>query len=160
MFSKKNLWTIALSVFLAAAVATLFALSIKARGMRGSVDQQVLQAATPVAQVQGQKPVVVTISQAPERPEGVLIVLKPTGFEPAEMIYPHRPFNLMVQNLSGEANLSFKFDGKFADSRKTKRAPRRRAFGGLVDLPPGTYKVSEENHPQWVFTLVITKDRE
>jgi hypothetical protein len=97
----------------------------------------------------------------PDKPfdlEVIQVALYPQGFDPQEVTVPHKKFLLIVQNRSGIPNPVLRFNGGFEklSKGKPKSPPRQRHFGGLVNLPPGRYQITEANHPNWVCELTIT----
>lgn len=95
-----------------------------------------------------------------KKPQVELLTLRPTGIDPAEITRPHAPFYLVVQNSSGKDDLSFRFDKEVGAKLRNPRIPvKKREWSELVDLPPGTYKMTEANHPGWAFTLTITTEK-
>lgn len=93
-------------------------------------------------------------------PESLLVTLTPRGFEPSEVELPHKPFLLIVQNRTGLPKVDLAFSGRFVSEPKGKRIPPvKKPWGGRVDLPPGIYKLSEANHPEWLMTISITNDQ-
>lgn len=86
-----------------------------------------------------------------------LLTVKATGFDPPEMTVPYRSFFLVIENRSGVRELSFQFDKEVGARLNNIRVPyRRTSWSGLVDLPPGEYRMTEVTRPEWVFTLKIT----
>lgn len=86
-----------------------------------------------------------------------LLTLKPTGFDPPEITVPQKSFLLVIENRAGVRDLSFRFDKEVGARLNNIRVPYKRAsWSGLVDLPPGEYKMTEVMRPEWVFRLKIT----
>jgi hypothetical protein len=95
--------------------------------------------------------------QTPRLSTVELLTVKPTGFDPAEITVPHQSFLLAIENRSGLDELSFRFDREVGPTLRDVRVrPKRTSWTGIVDLPPGKYKLTETNHPNWSCTITIT----
>ena len=92
-----------------------------------------------------------------QRIETELITITTTGFEPAEITRPQGQFFLDVDNRSELDNLELyleRVNGVREKSAKMlKTAPELRL---PLDLPPGTYILSESGHSNWLSTITIT----
>jgi hypothetical protein len=88
--------------------------------------------------------------------EAELITIRPTGFEPEEIMRPAGRFLLAFDNESGLRDLVFRLEREGGERIVEMRPKRKSDVGGVMDLPPGLYLVTEANHPEWVFRLRLT----
>jgi hypothetical protein len=97
-------------------------------------------------------------AQAGEQIETEIVALRPAGFEPAEISRPKGEFNLVVQNLTGLDEVNIRLDRENGGGRLHEvRLPlSKRNWRQSLDLPPGTYVLTEADHPNWVMRLNIT----
>lgn len=88
--------------------------------------------------------------------EEVKVTLKPTGFEPAEVIRAAGPFRLRVVNASGEEGLTFRLI-KATGQEVFRSAPAAGSsdWSGGLDLPAGRYVFTEVNHPEWALNISV-----
>lgn len=92
-----------------------------------------------------------------ERLEAELLTIRPTGFDPVEITRPRGRFILVVNNRSGVHDLELRLDRERGERQIEVRLPRGRlGWKKLVDPPPGTYILTEANHPDWVCRINIT----
>ena len=108
-------------------------------------------------------PVVVAaeaLSRTPQdrkKVEVEIVTLKATGFDPSSLTRPKGEFMLVIENRSGLPEVTFQFDRAVGLRLRQARVARKKAsWNGLVDLPPGTYKMTEATRPAWAFSLIIT----
>lgn len=86
-----------------------------------------------------------------------LLVLRPTGFEPAEVSWPKERFFLSIDNHSNVADITLNLDREVGGRVKEVKLKMRKERGvGIFDLPPGNYLLTEANHPGWVCRITIT----
>ena len=86
------------------------------------------------------------------------IRLYPHGFEPKKITSMEGPFLLAVDNRSGfiRREITFRLDKVGANRIREARLPvRKRGWRERVDLSPGTYLLTEINHPQWKCEITI-----
>lgn len=90
--------------------------------------------------------------QAPDEPVEVeLITLGLHGFEPSEITRPHGRFIMAINNHTGLSELSLHLDRLKGNRIHDVRMRQGRIkWNQSLDLPPGDYLLSEENHPDWV----------
>jgi hypothetical protein len=91
------------------------------------------------------------------RLEAELITLHPTGFEPSEITRPAGPFILAFQNRSGLEQLMLRIDK--SSGPRVREVPMHREksdWSDVVELPVGSYTVTEVNNPDWILRLTIT----
>lgn len=99
----------------------------------------------------------ITQGQNSERIESELITVKPSGFDPSEIRRPLGRFSLRVNNRSEIHDLDLRLDRETGERVHEVRLPRGRLqWMKFLDLPPGKYRLSEVNHPEWVCTITIT----
>jgi hypothetical protein len=92
------------------------------------------------------------------RIEAELITLHPTGFEPSEITRPAGPFILAFQNRSGLAQLMLRIDKSSGPRmREVQIHWERSDWSEVLDLPVGSYTVTEVNNSDWVLRLTITQ---
>ena len=91
------------------------------------------------------------------RLEAELITLHPTGFEPSEINRPAGPFILSFQNRSGLEQLRLRIDKSSGPSVREVQSHREKSdWSDMIELPVGSYTVTEVNNPEWVLRLNIT----
>ena len=86
------------------------------------------------------------------------IRLYPHGFEPQKITSMEGPFLLAVDNRSGfiKGEITFRLDKVGANRIREARLPvRKRGWRERIDLAPGTYLLTEINHPQWKCEITI-----
>lgn len=99
-------------------------------------------------------------SSAPEktdRPfEVEVVTISSDGFEPQQIVRPPGPFLLAVTNRSGidslDVHLETEARGKLREKSLPLITPHWRE---VMNLQPGRYVVTEANHPEWTFSLII-----
>jgi len=98
-----------------------------------------------------------------ESVEMVQITVRPTGFEPAEIEYPSKPFLLAVDNQSGLENLDLELmeqdsngnsHSRIRDLKMSLKAMSKRE---MTSLKPGLYALREANHPEWSCLIKISE---
>jgi hypothetical protein len=91
-----------------------------------------------------------------ERLETELITIQQTGFEPNEITRPQGAFILGVDNRSGLEAIELRFERASRERLTALHAPRRKiSWREVVDLAPGSYWLSEANHPEWSCKVTI-----
>lgn len=90
-----------------------------------------------------------------DEPRVVSLQVNPSGFEPAETIAPRGRFLILLQNRTGQRDLSFYLirenQEKLAESDSHKRD-----WKADVQLGPGIYIVGETNHLEWRSIIRVT----
>jgi hypothetical protein len=88
---------------------------------------------------------------------GVMVIkITPLGFEPAEVTRPAGRYLLGVYNRSGLREVVLRLDRVTGNRVHEVRVPREKLdWRALVDLTPGSYLLTEANHPQWSCKLTI-----
>jgi hypothetical protein len=93
----------------------------------------------------------------PARIETELVTIRPHGFEPQEITRPADPFFLAVENRSGLEEVTLRLDLMGGSRLKEVNVPRKKLdWRDAFDLPPGSYVLTEANHPEWVCNITIT----
>lgn len=93
---------------------------------------------------------------APSRVTVSLITLRPSGFWPSRLSRPKGPFILAIENRTGLQQIAWRLSRERGDKLKELPMPRaKKAHKELIDLPPGTYVLTEANHPDWVCHITI-----
>ena len=89
--------------------------------------------------------------------EAEIITITPRGFEPAEITRPKGAFILVVDNRSDLEEVNFRLGREAGDRLKEVRAPREHPdWDEVVDLTPGSYVLTEADHPDWLCRINIT----
>lgn len=92
-----------------------------------------------------------------EVPQTELVTVTPTGFEPAEVTRPAGRFILSVENRSGLKEVTLVLRDATGRELLRERVPNEQLdWSGALDIPAGTYLLSEEGHPGWACTLTLT----
>jgi len=93
---------------------------------------------------------------AAQDPQEILITLKSDGFDPSEIRPQTGRFLLSIDNRSGVAELVLKLSR--ADGTLLKEL-RVSGVGGdwneAFDLPPGTYRLVEATHSNWICVIIV-----
>lgn len=90
--------------------------------------------------------------------EAERITLREWGFEPKEINRPAGPFFLVVQNQSGLAEVELTLVQE--SGHVQRRLPDTRnalTWKQRMELPPGTYLMKENGHPEWQCRITIGK---
>ena len=86
-----------------------------------------------------------------------VLVLRPMGFEPAEVSWPKERFFLAIENHTNVSDITLNLDRELGGRvKEVKLKTRRERAAGIFDLPPGNYLLTETNHPGWVCRITIT----
>ena len=95
----------------------------------------------------------------PAKLEAERLTLKPSGFEPGEITRPAGRFLLAVNDRSGQEGIAFvlsRQNGERVHEVRMRDTGRKHEWRRVVNLPPGSYLLSEANHPEWVCRITIT----
>lgn len=99
----------------------------------------------------------------PVQPPNVLetqrITLRPTGFEPAEVTRPAGRFLLAINDRSGQRDSSFvlrRSTGERLREFRLRETPRKFEWREVVNLPPGSYVLSDTSNPERVCHILLT----
>ncbi len=86
-----------------------------------------------------------------------LVTLTPEGFEPTAISRRPGRFLLAYSNRSGNQRLTLRLLSEGRPPLHQVRLPAnvRRSWVGEFALPPGTYEVTTDEHPEWRCTLTI-----
>jgi hypothetical protein len=86
-----------------------------------------------------------------------VITVRPNGFEPREITRPQGRFMLAINNHSGATELALQLDRVQGNRVHEVRLPKSRVrWNKVLNLPPGDYVLSEQNHPDWVCRIKLT----
>jgi len=86
----------------------------------------------------------------------VRVTIRPTGFDPAEVTLPRGRFMLAIDNRTGLNELTFRLDREGGSRLHDVRMTREQlAWRKVVDPPPGSYVLTETNHPDWVCRISV-----
>jgi len=86
-----------------------------------------------------------------------LLTLRPSGFEPAEVVWPRGQFFLSIDNRSNVNDITLRLDRKAgARLKEVDLKMRKQRSAGVFDPPPGEYLLTEANHPEWVCRITIS----
>ncbi len=87
----------------------------------------------------------------------LLITIRPTGFDPEEIVQAKGEFLLAVDNRSGLETVDLQLEAEHGNRLHFKRVPREKLdWREIVYLNPGTYLLKETHHPDWVCRIRIT----
>jgi len=84
------------------------------------------------------------------------ILLRFAGFAPNEITRPAGDYFFAIGNLSGVKEVTFRLDREHGERLKEVNAKREKPLKQIVHLTPGTYLLTEANHPEWVCRITIT----
>jgi hypothetical protein len=98
----------------------------------------------------------VTVADDDEDDVQVLVLtLRPTGFEPSEAALTKGKHLLVVQNRTGLESFTLRLDrengGKLHEVRLSRKLDWRQQF----DLMPGSYVLTEAEHPDWTCRITV-----
>lgn len=86
-----------------------------------------------------------------------VLVLRPMGFEPAEVSWPKDRFFLAIENHTNVSDITLLLDRDLGGRvKEVKLKMRKERAAGIFDLPPGNYLLTEANHSGWVCRITIT----
>jgi hypothetical protein len=106
---------------------------------------------------EGISPAAFQATAPPAVPQTLRITIRPTGFDPAEVTIPQGRFILAVDNRSGLRDLTFRLDRESGGRLHEVRMPRESlSWRALIDASPGTYTLTEANHPEWLCRVTVT----
>ncbi|HYG81522.1 MAG TPA: hypothetical protein VD861_14090 [Pyrinomonadaceae bacterium] len=143
-------YSLLLTLVLTVAAATLTASALAWLGPAGKVaptasKEELVNPPAPARSVLGQ-----------ERIEAEAIVLRPTGFEPAEIRRPAGRVLLAVDNGSELQEAVLRLEREGGQVIHEVHLPRRQQkWRQVVDFTPGTYTLTEANHTDWVCRITI-----
>lgn len=86
-----------------------------------------------------------------------VLVLRPFGFEPAEVSWPKERFFLAIENHSNVNDITVLLDREVGGRvKEVNLKMRKQRAAGSFDLPPGNYLLTVADHPGWVCRVTIT----
>ena len=89
-----------------------------------------------------------------------MVSVGPDGFQPTSLTRPGGRFLLAINNRSGLKELTFQLvreDGRLMQEARVN--PKQPNWRSLVNLPVGTYRLTETAHADWACRIVITPHR-
>jgi hypothetical protein len=96
--------------------------------------------------------------EAPSNIQVVLFALHAEGFEPAEMQLPAGEYLFVVRNRTGLDEVNVRLVSENSQQMLAARVGlRRQDLKRRLHLEPGTYRLTETDHPDWTCTLVISQ---
>ncbi|HYP54559.1 MAG TPA: hypothetical protein VEQ42_13500 [Pyrinomonadaceae bacterium] len=104
-------------------------------------------------------PVASLPQQDEDSPAGEVVVLnlRPEGFEPAELTLAAGDYLLVVNNRTGLDEFALRLEREGQGTLREARPPRRaRNWRQMLRLTPGTYLLTETNHPEWALRVTVT----
>lgn len=104
--------------------------------------------APPATLVKSTPVVAASVSATDDLPQVVSVEVTPTGFQPNETTARSGRFLILVQNRSGNRELSF-YLVRENQQRLAESEPQNRDWKAQVQLGPGTYIIGERSHPEW-----------
>lgn len=90
-----------------------------------------------------------------DEPQVVSLEVTPSGFQPSETVARHGEFLILLQNRTGQRDLSF-YLIRENQERLAESEPQKRDWKAHVQLGPGTYIVGETNHSEWQSVIRVT----
>jgi len=150
-------FTIAIAVLLlvaGAVIASTFFTPFVARSLFGS--PVVLERSVPMSKSVSSEPLPITQNRIADF-ESEIITVTPHGFEPRALTRPAGRFLLLIDNRSGLPEFSPALSLLGGIQVRTMQIPREQPnWSDIVDLPPGTYVLTEANHSRWLCRITIT----
>jgi len=84
-------------------------------------------------------------------------MIKAGGFVPHEINRPRGDYFLSVTNASGVADIKLRFERVNGERLHEVNVKRERpSWRTNLNLTPGTYLLTEADHPNWICRFVIT----
>lgn len=118
-----------------------------------------LKRSTKVTSTTTTRSLAATAQNNSERPrvEVLTISIRLPGFVPREITRPAGYYFLSVTNLSGARELSLRLERENGERLHEVNLSRgKSAWRQNVHLSPGTYLLTEANHPDWVCRITVT----
>lgn len=113
------------------------------------------RAAAPVAFAPVEAPAVV-LAQG-ESLQAKLVSLTPRGFDPEELLTSKGQFILDVENLTGLPEVLLSLETMSKEKIQTKNLLKGTiTWAKAFSLQPGSYILTEANHPEWKCTITVT----
>ena len=144
--SKKKVLAMALTI--AAAFAVAVPLIARTENIPSSLREDSSRSESSVAP----RP---TATSPDDEPRVVSLQVTPNGFEPTETSVPRGKVLILLQNRTGNRDLSF-YLTRENQERLAESEPQKRDWKAQVQLGPGTYIIGETSHPEWHSILRVT----
>lgn len=88
--------------------------------------------------------------------EATLVTIRPEGFEPAQITRSVSRFILSVENYSGLEEITLRLSPEGGSALHEVRLTREKLdWNQELDLQPGTYFLTEVNHPDWLCRITV-----
>lgn len=85
------------------------------------------------------------------------VTITPTGFDPEEISRPRGQVMWAIDNRSGLEEIRLRLDREGGQRLVDVSVNRKKLdWRKKIDLPPGRYRLSEANHPDWLCQITIT----
>lgn len=85
------------------------------------------------------------------------VMLRAGGFVPREISRPAGEYVLSVNDQSGLPGLALRLQRENGERMHEAKVSRRKPYWRqLLRLTPGTYLITEANHPEWVCRITVT----
>lgn len=88
--------------------------------------------------------------------KALMLAVRPTGFEPAEVTLPADSYLLVVQNRSGLRGVTLRLDEASRGRVLEMKLKARLDWRKRVNLAPGNYTLTAADNPEWVCRVTIT----
>jgi hypothetical protein len=95
----------------------------------------------------------------PNRPQAEMlpVMLRAGGFVPREISRPAGEYVLSINDQSGLQGVALRLDRENGNRMHEAKVSRRKPYWRqLLRLTPGTYLITEANHPEWVCRITVT----
>ena len=95
--------------------------------------------------------------EAPANIQVVLLALRPEGFEPSELQLTPGEYLFVVKNRTGLDEINVRLARENGQPMLAgKSGLRRQDLKQRLHLTPGTYRLTETDHPDWTSTIVVS----
>jgi hypothetical protein len=89
--------------------------------------------------------------------EAEVITIRRNGFDPKQIRRAAGRFMVVVNNRSGLPEVSLRLERLAGSRLRDVRIDRKKLdWNSVLDLTPGTYKLTEARHPTWACEITIT----
>ena len=89
-------------------------------------------------------------------PKALLLTVRPTGFEPAEMTVQADSYLVVIQNRSGLRGVTLRLDEESRGRLMEMSLKARLDWRRRLNLAPGRYSLTAANDPEWVCHITVT----
>ena len=96
-------------------------------------------------------------AQEAEPGKALWLTIRPEGFLPTEITVPAERYFVVIQNLTGLEQFAIRVERENGERLQEVRVERfRRKWKGSIELRPGRYVISEQDHPDWKCVITVT----